>query len=87
MHVPLDDDAASQRHLAELDASLADLQLQAPIGALLITPHREMTKPLQQSSSKNSINVRLPLPDSQDKSPGWTALDRVLSAFTTPPSP
>lgn len=87
MNTPTNDDSSTAARLEELETLLTKLSLPMPAAAILLTPHTQGTRALQQSGAKNALSVRLPLPDSQDKSPGWSALERVLSAFTAPNAP
>lgn len=81
LFTPADTDSGIGERLERLDNQLALVAPGMRSGALVLTPHTTDTQALQQSQTKNVVSCRLPMPTSQDKSPGWKALGRCLTAF------
>ncbi len=84
LFVPDDDDTQCAARLERLDKQLPRPSGDMTLGAIVFTPHRPGTKALQQSTSLNIVSCRLPLPESQDRSAGWKALERCIMGFAQP---
>lgn len=86
LFTPSDQDQDMLERLRRLDHVLSLAGTKVPVGALVLTPTAAGTRVLQQSHTQNVVGCRLPMPTTQDKSPGWEALRRVLRAFAEPGS-
>jgi hypothetical protein len=81
MHTPLDDDETTVARLHELEGLLAGLPFSMPTALILFTPHQPGTRALLQTGNRIATSVRIPLPEHQDMSPGWKALDNALAGL------